>query len=352
MAKITAALVKELRDKTGAGMMDCKKALNETGGDVDAALDWLRKKGIAKATKKAGRVASDGLIGLASNGTVGALVEVNSETDFVARNDQFQAAVREISTLALDAGGDVDALSAKTTSAGNSVADFLTGLIATIGENMSLRRTAALSVKAGSVTGYMHNAAADGLGKIGVLVALESGGDGEALSALGKKIAMHVAATSPLALSVEDLDPKAVERERTILSEQARASGKPENIIEKMVEGRIRKFYEESVLLNQSFVMDPDRTVGKFIEDEAKALGADVKMTGFVRMELGEGIEKKEEDFAAEVAAMNAPTAHTQTSLMKMKEADLVELAKSMGIDASVSDLKAETAAKILAKQG
>jgi len=304
MAQITAALVKELRDKTSAGMMDCKKALTETDGNIEAAIDWLRKKGIAKATKKSGRVASEGLIGLSVDGTKGALVEVNSETDFVARNDQFQAAVTEIAGLALEANGDVVALANANTKAGKSVSDFMTSLIATIGENMSLRRTSAVNVSQGTVTGYMHSAAGDGLGKIGVLVGLESAGDAAALDALGKKIAMHVAATSPLALTVDDLDPAAVERERTVLSDQARASGKPENIIEKMVEGRIRKFYEESVLLNQIFVMDGERTVGKVIEDEAKSLGSDIKMTGFVRMELGEGIEKKEEDFAAEVAAL------------------------------------------------
>lgn len=304
MAQITAALVKELRDKTSAGMMDCKKALSENDGNIEAAIDWLRKKGIAKATKKSGRVASEGLIGLSVDGTSGALVEVNSETDFVARNDEFQSAVTEIAGLALGANGDLEALANAGTKAGNTVSEFLTGLIATIGENMSLRRTSAVSVSQGAVTGYMHSAAGDGLGKIGVLVGLESAADAGALNELGKKIAMHVAATSPLALTVDDLDPAAVERERTVLSDQARASGKPENIIEKMVEGRIRKFYEESVLLNQIFVMDGERTIAKVIEDEAKSLGSDIKMTGFVRMELGEGIEKKEEDFAAEVAAL------------------------------------------------
>ena len=304
MAQITAALVKELRDKTSAGMMDCKKALTENDGDIEAAIDWLRKKGIAKATKKSGRVASEGLIGMSVAGNKGAVVEVNSETDFVARNDEFQAVVTEISGLALGADGDVVALANAKMSAGNSVSEFLTDLVAKIGENMGLRRTSSVSVSEGVVTGYMHSAAGEGLGKIGVLVGLESAGDADALNALGKKIAMHVAATSPLALTVEDLDPAAVERERTVLSDQARASGKPEAIIEKMVEGRIRKFYEESVLLNQIFVMDGERTVGKVIEDEAASLGTDIKMTGFVRMELGEGIEKKEEDFAAEVAAL------------------------------------------------
>ena len=303
MAQITAALVKELRDKTAAGMMDCKKALNETNGDIEAAIDWLRKKGIAKASKKSGRIASEGLVGFASTGTTGALVEVNSETDFVARNEEFQSMVREIAALALNADGNLDGLAAQNTQSGVNVADAVTALVAKLGENMSLRRTSSMSVSSGVVSGYIHNAVSAGLGKIGVLVALQSDGDAAALDALGKKIAMHVAATSPLALSVEELDPETVTRERTVLSEQARASGKPENIIEKMVEGRIRKFYEESVLLNQVFVMDGDRSVAKFIEDEAKSMGNEITLTGFVRMELGEGIEKKQEDFAAEVAA-------------------------------------------------
>jgi len=240
---------------------------------------------------------------MATSGTVGALVEVNSETDFVARNEEFQTVVTEITGLALSAGGDFDKLAASTMGDGNNVTDFITNLVAKIGENMSLRRTEALTVSSGVVAAYMHNSVAGGLGKIGVLVALESTGDTAALEALGKKIAMHVAATSPLALSVDDLDPATVERERTILTEQALASGKPEAIVGKMVEGRIRKFYQESVLLDQTFVMDGERSVGKVIEDEGKALGADIKMTGFARMALGEGIEKKEEDFAAEVAA-------------------------------------------------
>ena len=303
MATITAALVKELRDKTSAGMMDCKKALSESNGDLEAAIDWLREKGIAKATKKSGRVASEGLVGMATSGTTGALVEVNSETDFVALNDEFQAAVTEITGLSLAAAGDFDKLAASKMGDGNTVSDFITNLIAKIGENMSLRRTEALSVTNGVVAAYMHNSVTDGLGKIGVLVALESTGDASALEALGKKVAMHVAATAPLALSVAELDPATVERERKVLTEQALASGKPEAIVGKMVEGRIRKFYQESVLLDQTFVMDGERSVGKVIEDEGKALGAEIKMTGFVRMALGEGIEKKEEDFAAEVAA-------------------------------------------------
>ncbi len=307
MAQITASLVKELRDKTGAGMMDCKKALTETNGDVEAAVDWLREKGIAKASKKAGRVASEGLVGVSTQadgkGMKGAVVEVNSETDFVARNEEFQNATREIADLAISVDGDVDALANAETQNGANVSDFLTSLVAKIGENMGLRRSAALSVDQGVVAGYVHNAESDGLGKIGVLVALESDADPEQLQALGKKLAMHVAATSPLALSVEDMDPAEVERERAVLTAQAKESGKPDAIIEKMVDGRIRKFFEESVLLNQTFVMDGERSVEKVIEDEGKALGSDIKMVGFVRMGLGEGIEKKEEDFAAEVAA-------------------------------------------------
>jgi len=299
---ITAALVKELRDKTSAGMMDCKKALTETGGDLEAAVDWLRKKGIAKADKKAGRVAAEGLVALNLAGTKGALVEVNSETDFVSRNEEFQAAVAEIAGLAID-NTNFDSLSAAQTAAGSSVADFLVALVGRIGENMSLRRVAAQSVSSGAVAGYIHNAVTDGMGKIGVLVALESDGDAGKLAELGKKIAMHIAATNPLALNVEDLDPAVVAKEKDMLSAEARESGKPENIIEKMVEGRMTKFYKESVLTTQIFVMDGERSIAQVIADEAKALGSDIKLTGYSRMELGEGIEKKEEDFAAEVAA-------------------------------------------------
>ncbi len=303
MAMITAALVKELRDKTSAGMMDCKKALTATDGNIEDAADWLRKKGIAKASKKSGRIASEGLIGLGQDSTISALVEVNSETDFVALNEEFQAMVRETAALAVGADSQVEALAAMNTSAGKTVATTITDLISKIGENMNLRRTSALSVDKGVVAGYLHNSVADNLGKIGVLIALESDGDKEALTALGRKLAMHVAATSPLSLSVDDMDADVVKKERDVLSEQARASGKPENIIEKMVDGRMQKFFKESVLLNQMFVMDPDRNIAKVIEDEAKSLGTAVKMTAFVRMQLGEGIEKKVEDFAAEVAA-------------------------------------------------
>ncbi|MEP6341831.1 MAG: translation elongation factor Ts [Maricaulaceae bacterium] len=303
MAKITAALVKDLRDKTSAGMMDCKKALTENDGDIEAAIDWLRQKGIAKADKKASRVAAEGLVAIALDGTKGAVVEVNSETDFVARNEAFQGAVSEIASLGLTAGGDFDKLSATTTSSGANVTEHLVALVAKIGENMNLRRTDYLEVSDGVVSGYIHNAEAGNMGKIGVLVALESTGDKAALEALGKKIAMHVAATSPLALTPADLDEAVVTKEREMLIAEARESGKPEAIIEKMVDGRMQKFFKESVLTTQIFVMDGERTIDQVVADESKSLGADVKLTGFVRMALGEGIEKKEEDFAAEVAA-------------------------------------------------
>ena len=302
MAQITAALVKELREKTSAGMMDCKKALNETNGDLEAAADWLRTKGIAKADKKASRVAAEGLVAVALDGTTGAVVEVNSETDFVARNDGFQAAVKEVAQLALAANSNEELAAAKTAS-GDDVTEHFKKLVGKIGENMSFRRMAKLSVTDGVVAGYIHNAVTDGMGKIGVLVALESAGDKAKLEDLAKKLAMHVAATNPLALSVDDLDTAVVQKERDMLKAEAIESGKPEAIVDKMVEGRMQKFFKESVLLTQIFVMDGERAIAKVIEDEAAALGTDVKMTGYVRMGLGEGIEKKEEDFAAEVAA-------------------------------------------------
>jgi len=301
MAAITAKLVKELRDKTSAGMMDCKKALNETDGDIEAAIDWLRKKGIAKADKKAGRVAAEGLVAVATAGTSGVLVEVNSETDFVARNAEFQGAVANVATAALGVESTEALREAQVE--GKSVTDYLTDLVAKIGENMSLRRMSKLSVSSGVVEGYIHNAATAGMGKIGVLVALESTGDAAALQTLAKKIAMHIAATSPLALSTDDLDQAVVQKERDMLKAEALESGKPEAIVDKMVEGRMVKFFKESVLMTQMFVMDPDRNIETVIADEAKALGAEIKMTGYVRMEVGDGIEKKEEDFAAEVAA-------------------------------------------------
>ena len=302
MAQITAALVKELREKTSAGMMDCKKALNETDGDLEAAADWLRTKGIAKADKKASRIAAEGLVAVALEGTTGALVEVNSETDFVARNDGFQAPVSEVVQIALTAISNEELASAATAS-GDDVTEMFKKLVGKIGENMTFRRMAKLTVSDGVVAGYIHNAVTDGMGKIGVLVALESTGDKAKLEDLAKKIAMHVAATNPLALSVDDLDAAVVQKERDMLKSEALESGKPEAIVDKMVEGRMQKFFKESVLLTQIFVMDGERAIAKVIEDEAAALGTDVKMTGYVRMGLGEGIEKKEEDFAAEVAA-------------------------------------------------
>lgn len=301
---ITAAMVKELREKTGAGMMDCKGALTETNGDMEAAIDWLRTKGLAKAAKKAGRVAAEGLVGVAGEGNKAAVVEVNSETDFVARNEAFQGLVRDIATTALGTDGDRDALAAAGYPGSDKTVEAkITELVGTIGENMTLRRSAVVSVSAGVVASYVHSAVGDGIGKIGVLVGLESTGDTDKLAALGKQIAMHVAATSPLALSADEIDPAVVERERSVYMEQARESGKPENIIEKMVEGRIRKFYEESTLLKQAFVINPDLTVEKAIEAAAGDVGAPIKLTQFVRFGLGEGIEKEETDFAAEVAA-------------------------------------------------
>ncbi len=305
MAEITAALVKDLREKSGAGMMDCKKALTEANGDVEAAIDWLRKKGLAAAAKKAGRVAAEGLVGVAANGLSGAAVELNAETDFVARNDAFQAAVSTVTKLALDTDGSLDSLKASAyPGTGRTVADELPNLVATIGENMNLRRVAKLSVTDGVVSSYVHSALVPGLGKIGVLVALESTGDKAALADLGKQIAMHVAAARPEALDVADVSTANLERERAVLIEQARASGKPENIIEKMVEGRVRKYYEEVVLLEQLYVIDGETKIRKVVENAAKAVGAPVTLTGFVRFQLGEGIEKEQSDFAAEVAKM------------------------------------------------
>ncbi len=306
MTEISAALVKDLRVKSGAGMMDCKKALAETGGDLEAAVDWLRKKGLATAAKKAGRVAAEGLVGIAVSGTKGAVVEINSETDFVARNAQFQGLVTKTAQLALAHGGSVEALAAAPFEGGKSVQDEITSAVATIGENMSLRRVATLSVGDGIVAGYMHNALVPGLGKIGVLVALESTGDKAKLETLGKQIAMHVAAANPQSLDVTSLDPAAIERERAVLLEQAKASGKTEEIAAKMVEGRLRKFYEDVVLLEQVFVVDGERRVSKVVQDAAKEIGAPVALKGFVRYALGEGIEKKSEDFAAEVAKITS----------------------------------------------
>ena len=304
MAEITAALVKDLREKTGAGMMDCKKALGETGGDMEAAVDWLRKKGLAAAAKKSGRVAAEGLVGVTSSGTSGAVVEINAETDFVARNEGFQAYVKAVTQLAAGTG-DIEALKGKPyPGTGRTVADELTHLIATIGENMSIRRVKQLTVGSGVVATYMHSALTPGLGKIGVLVALESTGDQGKLQELGRQIAMHIAAARPEALDVADVDPTALNRERDVLADQARASGKPEEIIAKMVEGRLRKYYEEVVLLEQLYVIDGETKVRKVVEAAAKELGAPVKLAGFVRFALGEGIDKGTADFASEVASM------------------------------------------------
>lgn len=301
MAEITAALVKELREKTGAGMMECKKALTESNGDLEGAIDYLRKKGLSVAAKKASRVASQGLVGVKSTGKRGAVIELNSETDFVAKNDEFQKMALNMVDVAL-ANGDLEEVKA-TQLSGKTIAEHLTDLIAKIGENMSLRRTAALSVENGVVASYIHNTVAPNLGKIGVLVALESNADPAKLQEVAKQIAMHIAAAAPQALDIDSMDKAAVEHEKSIYSEQARQSGKPENIIEKMIEGRIRKFYEEVVLLEQAYIMDPDKKVKDVIAEASKELGAPIELKGYVRFALGEGIEKKQEDFAAEVNA-------------------------------------------------
>jgi elongation factor Ts len=291
MAPVTAALVKQLRDQTGAGMMDCKAALTQTGGDFEAAVDWLRKKGLAAAAKKAGRVASQGLVGVEVSGRKGAIVEVNSETDFVARNQDFQALVRAIARLALETGGDRDRLlTAKIPSSGRSVADEITQAVAVIGENITLRRSASVAVDPGVVGSYVHGALAPGLGTIGVLVGLHSSGDPERLAALGKQLAMHVAAAKPQAVSIDRLEAATLERERAIYADQARASGKPDNIIDKMVEGRVRKFYEEVVLLEQAFVIEPDLKIKDAIDRVAEEIGSSIAITEFVRFALGEGV--------------------------------------------------------------
>ncbi|GGD89446.1 elongation factor Ts [Aureimonas endophytica] len=301
---VTAAMVKELREKSGAGMMDCKTALAETNGDMEAAIDWLRAKGIAKADKKSGRTAAEGLVGAAAADSKAILVEVNSETDFVARNDAFQAMVRQIAETGLGTDGSVDAVGAATyAGSSKTVSETIAEAVGTIGENMTLRRSAMLSVGQGVVATYIHNQVVEGLGKMGVLVAIESTGDAAALAAFGRQVAMHVAATNPLALKAEDVDPTVAEREKAIFIEQSRASGKPDAIIEKMVEGRMRKFFEESVLLSQAFVINPDLTVEKALKEAEKDFGAPAKITGFARFALGEGIEREKSDFAAEVAA-------------------------------------------------
>ncbi|HIG21420.1 MAG TPA: elongation factor Ts [Henriciella marina] len=302
MAQITAALVKDLRDRTGAGMMDAKKALVENDGDTEAAVDWLRAKGLSKAAKKAGRAAADGLVAalLSSDGTSGTLVELNAETDFVARNEKFQSALAGIAKTALETDGSLEAVqNAPAPKGDGTVNDMITGLVATIGENMTLRRVAKMTAEGGQVAAYVHSPEAENMGKIGVLVAVE-GSDKAKLSEAARKVAMHVAATNPASATTADLDPELVDRERQILTEQARESGKPDNVIEKMIEGRLNKFYKEVVLVEQPFVMNPDQTVGAFLEEQ----GATLK--GFVRFGLGEGVEKEEDDFAAEVASMTS----------------------------------------------
>jgi elongation factor Ts len=303
MAEITAATVKELRERTGAGMMDCKKALGETQGDMEAAIDWLRAKGLAAAAKKAGRTAAEGLVGVAVEGNRGAVVEVNSETDFVSKNEQFQEFVTTVTQLALAGSGTVEGILAAQYPGGGSVEEKLTSNISTIGENQSVRRSAVLQVPQGVIVSYVHNAVKPGLGKIGVLVALESEGDSEALSQLGKQLAMHIAAANPLALTGGELDPSLIERERAIASEKAAESGKPADIVAKMVDGAMAKFRKENALMSQLFVMDNKTKVEDVIAAEAKRTGSAISLNAYVRFQLGEGIEKKESDFAAEVAA-------------------------------------------------
>jgi elongation factor Ts len=295
MAEITASLVKELRDKTGAGMMDCKAALNETKGDVEAAVDWLRKKGLAKAAKKSGRTAAEGLVGVAMAGGKGVLVEVNSETDFVARNEQFQEMVRHIGAIALKVGDDVEAIKSAAYPGGGTVAEKIANLVATIGENMTLRRAGSVTVASGTVAQYMHSQVADGLGKIGVIVGLKASVKGDA-AVLGRQIAMHVAAANPVALDAASVDPAVIEREKAVLAEKARASGKPEAVVDKIVESGLKTFFKEVCLVDQPFIHDPSKTV-------AQAVGGAEHIAGFVRFALGEGIEKETTDFAAEVAA-------------------------------------------------
>ena len=302
MANVTAAMVKDLREKTGAGMMDCKTALTENNGDIEAAVDWLRQKGLSSAAKKSGRVAAEGLVGIATSGTAGVVAEVNSETDFVSRNEDFQAFVKTVTELGLANDGDLPAvLDSGYPGSERKVAEQLTHNIATIGENMAIRRMHGVSVKNGLVVSYLHNKITSELGKIGVLIGLESDAPADVLEGLGRQLAMHVAATNPKSLDVDDLDAGIIEREKNVLVEQARESGKPEEIIQKMIEGRMRKFYEEVVLLQQTSVVDGETKIGDMIANAGKDAGKDIKLVSFIRFELGEGIEKKEDDFAAEV---------------------------------------------------
>ncbi|MBI37391.1 MAG: elongation factor Ts [Alphaproteobacteria bacterium] len=306
MAEITARMVKELRDKSGAGMMDCKSALVETDGDLDGAIDILRTKGLSAAAKKAGRAASEGLIGVQTTETSGTIVEINSETDFVARNDTFQSFVRNVTSLALEVGGDFNTLkNSDYGSSGRTVEEEATQMVATIGENINLRRSTGLVVDKGLVSEYVHNKVSDGLGKIGVLVALESDAGPDQISQLGKNLAMHICSADPQSVDIESLDPRTVERERKILSDQALESGKNEEIIKKMVDGRIRKFYQESVLLEQTYVLDTDKTVADAIKEVSVDVGSDIVVKGYVRYNLGEGLEAKEDDFAEEVARLS-----------------------------------------------
>ena len=306
MAEITARMVKELRDKSGAGMMDCKSALVETDGDLDAAIDILRTKGLSAAAKKAGRAASEGLIGVKTTETSGAIVEINSETDFVARNDVFQTFVKNVTNIAQDVGGDFNSLKTSDyVSSSRTVEEEATQMVATIGENINLRRAAALQVEKGFVSEYVHNKVSDGLGKIGVLVALESEATPDQLSQLGRNLAMHICSADPQSIDVESLDPRTVERERKILLDQALESGKNDDIIQKMVEGRIQKFYQESVLLEQSYVLDTEKTVAEAIKEVSVDIGSDIVIKGYVRYNLGEGLEGKEDDFAEEVARLS-----------------------------------------------
>jgi elongation factor Ts len=307
MSQITAQMVKDLREMTGAGMMDCKAALGETSGNVDAAVDWLRKKGLSKAAKKADRVAAEGLIGIAVKGTKGVVVEVNSETDFVARNDLFQGLVKMIANVALDIGADVEKI--KAAKAGSAtVADAIAETVAKIGENMTLRRAAALSVGKGAIGSYVHNAVTDGLGKMGVIVALESPGNADELTALGRQLAMHVASANPLAVDPSGLDPAVVQREKDVLADKFKQQGKPAAMIEKIVESGIKTFYKEVCLLDQPFIFDDKKSVAQALKESEGKVGGPIKVTGFVRYKLGEGVEKQESDFAAEVAAASGVT--------------------------------------------
>jgi elongation factor Ts len=307
MADISASMVKDLREQTGAGMMDCKAALTETKGDMDAAVDWLRKKGLSKAAKKAGRVAAEGLIGLAIAGKKGVAVEVNSETDFVSRNDLFQGLVKMIANVALGTGADVEKIKAAKTGS-ITVQEAINDTIAKIGENMNLRRAVELSVGNGVIGSYVHNSVSDGLGRIGVLVALESSGKADELSALGRLVAMHVAAANPQALDAASLDPAIVKREKDVLADKFRQQGKPDNVIDKIVESGLKTYYKEVCLLDQAYIHEPDKTVAQALKAAEGKVGGPIKISGFVRYALGEGIEKQESDFAAEVAAAAKPS--------------------------------------------